>query len=83
MDDAAQELRDIDSGVEYANNEIIDNSVRWIIQNVDDQDLPFNMFSHVLRTAIFKSSDPAYVGQFVIDMAQKIVRDSVKAGIDS
>ena len=76
----AELSRDIESLVEDAEKEILRESFRWMINNLDDYDV---LFSQVLFTATFKSNDPAFVGQFVIDMARETVERAVKRKIDS
>ena len=81
MDEAKQELREIASLVEDAEKQILRNSTEWVPANLVDD--PMEVVAAVLFIATFKSSDPAFIGQWIIDMAKQIIERSVEAGIDS
>ena len=79
--DTAEREREIASGVEDAEKEILRDASKWVPANLVDD--PMEVVARVLFIATFKSNDPAFIEKWIIALSKEIIERSVKAGLDS
>lgn len=72
--------REIESETEDEINKLIRDPLKWIAWNLLEDES--KILSRILFLGAFKSNDPSFVGQWLIDMTRQLVKNSVKVGID-
>ena len=72
--------REVESETEDEINKLIRDPIKWITWNLLEDES--KILARILFLGAFKSTNPEFVGQWIVDMTRQIVKNSVKAGIE-
>ena len=72
--------REIESETDDEINKLIRDPLKWITWNLLEDES--KILARILFLGAFKSTNPEFVGQWIIDMTRQLVRKSVEAGIE-
>lgn len=73
--------REIESETEDEINKLICDPLLWVTWNLLEDES--KILARILFLGASKSTNPEFVGQWIVDMTRQIVKNSVKAGIET